>query len=191
MGLNREKRKPRKSQCQVIRLLPLILKLLNLRKTAIWWLLMWLSCPRRKIKVSVIVRTPSDEIRFYQYFKWKIQPSRVSTTLSLICFKGYSVTVRMHDIVLEEDMAHIKKENLGFYIFLGPNLLDVLMLPKKGPTNPVKIPLSTLISTDMIKIVAKTLGVDEIIVGSVSIPQYIILNGGLASYTQWITLFEH
>lgn len=43
----------------------------------------------------------------------------------------------------------------------------------------------------MVKIVAKTLGVDEQGVGSISIPQYIILNGGLASHNQWITLFEH
>ena len=28
-------------------------------------------------------------------------------------------------------------------------------------------------------------------IGSVSIPQYIILNGGLNTFTQWITLFEH
>ena len=28
-------------------------------------------------------------------------------------------------------------------------------------------------------------------IGSVSIPQYIILNGGLNTYTQWVTLFEH
>ncbi len=88
-------------------------------------------------------------------------------------------------------MKNVKKENLGFYVFLGLNLLDVLMLPKSGPTNPVKIPLSTLISSDMVRIVTKTLGVDEQIVGSISIPQYIILQGGLASYTQWITLFEH
>lgn len=104
---------------------------------------------------------------------------------------GYFVTIKLQDIVLEEDMQHIDKEKLGFYVFLGPNLLDVLVLPKSGPTNPVKIPLSTLISTDMVKIVAKTLGVDEIIVGSISVPQYIILNGGLNSYNQWITLFEH
>ena len=88
---------------------------------------------------------------------------------------GYQVTIRIHDIVLEEEMKNVKKENLGFYVFLGLNLLDVLMLPKSGPTNPVKIPLSTLISSDMVRIVTKTLGVDEQIVGSISIPQYIIL----------------
>jgi len=43
----------------------------------------------------------------------------------------------------------------------------------------------------MIRIVAKTLGPDEKIIGSISVPQHIILNGGLANYTQWITLFEH
>ena len=76
-------------------------------------------------------------------------------------------------------MVDINKEHIGLYISLGPKLLDVLVLPKFGSSNPVKIPLSTQISTDMIKIVAKTLGKDEIIVGSISIPQYIILNGGI------------
>ena len=101
------------------------------------------------------------------------------------------MTIRLQDIELEPEMQHINRDHIGFYIFLGPNLLDVLTLPKTGLSNPVKIPLSTLISTDMVKIVSKTLGVDEVIIGSISIPQYIILNGGLASYTQWITLFEH
>ena len=106
-------------------------------------------------------------------------------------YLGYFVTIRLEEIVLEEEFGNVNKELLGFYIFLGPKLLDVLTLPKNGPTNPVKIPLSTLISTDKIIIVAKTLGVDEVNVGSISIPQYIIINGGLGQNTQWITLFEH
>lgn len=93
--------------------------------------------------------------------------------------------------MLEERMKQIKKADLGFYIYLGKKLLDVLVLPAKGSTNPVKIPLSAQISQDMITIVTKTMGINEMIVGSISIPQYIILNGGLGSYTQWITLFEH
>jgi len=40
-----------------------------------------------------------------------------------------------------------------------------------------------MITTDTINIVAKTLGVDEVNIGSISIPQYIILNGGLGSHT--------
>ena len=32
---------------------------------------------------------------------------------------------------------------------------------------------------------------EEGTIGSVSIPQFIVLNGGLNTYTQWITLFEH
>jgi hypothetical protein len=88
-------------------------------------------------------------------------------------------------------MRSIRKEDLGFYIFLGKKLLDVLMLPSKGHSNPVKIPLSPLISEDKISIVTKSLGTGETNIGSISIPQYIVLNGGLASYTQWITLFEH
>ena len=43
----------------------------------------------------------------------------------------------------------------------------------------------------MVRIVAKTLGSDSTIIGSISIPQYIILNGGINTYQQWITLFEH
>jgi hypothetical protein len=88
-------------------------------------------------------------------------------------------------------LAHTNKQDIGFYISLGANLLDVVTLPIAGPSNPVKIPLSTLISTDMVKIVAKTMGANEQILGSISIPQFIIMNGGIASHTQWITLFEH
>jgi len=104
---------------------------------------------------------------------------------------AYSVTIRLEDVELEPEMKAIKKEDLGFYIFLGKKLLDVLMLPSKGSSNPVKIPLSPLISEDKITIVTKSLGVNETNIGSISIPQYIILNGGLSTYTQWITLFEH
>ena len=107
-------------------------------------------------------------------------------------FPGYYVTIRLEDIILEEEMEYINKEHIGFYIFLGQKLLDVLVLPKSGqPTNPVKIPLSTQISMDMVRIVAKQMGVDEVNIGSVSIPQHIILNGGLSSYRQWITFFDN
>ena len=101
------------------------------------------------------------------------------------------MTLRLEDVELEPEMKLIKKEDLGFYIFLGKKLLDVLMLQSKGPSNPVKIPLSPVMSEDKITIITKSLGANETSIGSISIPQYIILNGGLASYTQWITLFEH
>jgi len=65
-----------------------------------------------------------------------------------------------------------------------------LVLTPGGLSNTVKVPLSSTISTEKILIVTKTIG-DEYNVGSVSIPQHIVLNGGLNSYTQWITLFEH
>jgi hypothetical protein len=87
-----------------------------------------------------------------------------------LIFLAYSVTIRLEDVVLEPEMRFIKKEDLGFYIFLGKKLLDVLMLPSKGPSNPVKIPLSPLISEDKITIVAKSLGHNETNVGSISIP---------------------
>ena len=107
------------------------------------------------------------------------------------CFSAYSVTIKLEDIELEPDMKSIRKEDVGFYIFLGKKLLDVLMLPSKGASNPVKVPLSPVMSEDKITIITKSLGANETSIGSISIPQYIILNGGLASYTQWITLFEH
>ena len=88
-------------------------------------------------------------------------------------------------------MSFLMKENIAFYIFLGAKNIEVLTLQKAGPSNPVKIPLSTVITWDKIKIVAKSLGSDEINIGSISIPQYIILNGGLSQHTMWITLFEH
>ena len=45
-------------------------------------------------------------------------------------------------------------------------------------------------STDRITFICKGRGLLENI-GSVSIPQFIVLNGGLNTYNQWITLFEH
>ena len=102
---------------------------------------------------------------------------------------AYHVKVSVLDAVLEEEQAHIKLQDLGVYVYLGSKLLEILTI---GPNNnEAKVPLSTQISEDKITMVAKTLGADEIHVGSVSIPQYIVLNGGLNTYSQWITLFEH
>ena len=55
------------------------------------------------------------------------------------------------------------------------------MLVPGSHSNPVKIPLSSTISSDKIVIITKTVG-DEFSVGSVSIPQHIIQNGGLNTY---------
>ena len=52
------------------------------------------------------------------------------------------------------------------------------------------VPLSTEMSTDRITFICKGRDLPENI-GSVSIPQFIVLNGGLNTYNQWITLFEH
>lgn len=46
-------------------------------------------------------------------------------------------------------------------------------------------------STDTIRILVTNTDEEEVNVGSISIPQYIILSGGVGSHTQWITLFEH
>jgi hypothetical protein len=84
----------------------------------------------------------------------------------------YFVTIRLADCQLEqEDFGHLDKTDLAFYIYLGEKLIDVLTLnPNGGPSNPVKIPLSSTISSDKIVIMTKTLGQDEQQVGSISIP---------------------
>ena len=56
--------------------------------------------------------------------------------------------------------------------------------------SPVRVPLSTQISSEHINLICRRRGAPENI-GSVSIPQFIIINGGLNTYQQWITLFEH
>jgi hypothetical protein len=43
-------------------------------------------------------------------------------------------------------MSFLIKENIAFYIFLGAKNIEVLTLQKAGPSNPVKIPLSTVIT---------------------------------------------
>ena len=53
-----------------------------------------------------------------------------------------------------------------------------------------RVPLSTQISNEHITFICKGASLEENI-GSVSIPQFIVLNGGLNTYEQWITLFEH
>ena len=53
-----------------------------------------------------------------------------------------------------------------------------------------RVPLSSQISNERVTFVCKGRDLEENI-GSVSIPQFIIMNGGLNTYEQWITLFEH
>ena len=83
----------------------------------------------------------------------------------------------------------VKKNDIEVTIKLGSRCLSVQNLVE-SVDNQVKVPLSTQISEDKITFIAKAPQLDENI-GSVSIPQYIILNGGLNTYEQWITLFEH
>ncbi len=72
--------------------------------------------------------------------------------------------------MLEDHLAFLKKENIGLYVSLGPKLIDVLVLSARGPTNSIKIPLSLSPTTNLVKIMAKTLGNEELSIGSISIP---------------------
>jgi hypothetical protein len=58
------------------------------------------------------------------------------------------------------------------------------------PKQAVKVPLSTEIKMDTINFNVITEGFD-VNIGSVSIPQFIVINGGLGTFQQWITLFEN
>ena len=91
--------------------------------------------------------------------------------------------------MLEESMGDVKKESIEIKLRLGQKTLAEQKLLKSRDVL-TKVPLSTQISEDKIVIIATAPGLEENI-GSVSIPQYIILNGGLNTYEQWITLFEH
>ncbi len=46
-------------------------------------------------------------------------------------------------------------------------------------------------SREKLQLIVKSLGRDEFKVGSISVPQEIIFNGGESKYKQWITLFDH
>ena len=86
-------------------------------------------------------------------------------------------------------MENVKKEQIEIKIKLGRKVLAQQNLMESTQVL-TKIPLSTQISEDKIVIIVTSPNMSENI-GSISIPQYIILNGGLNTYTQWITLFEH
>ena len=86
-------------------------------------------------------------------------------------------------------MENVKKEQIEIKIKLGRKVLAQQNLMESTQVL-TKIPLSTQISEDKIVIIVTAPNMSENI-GSISIPQYIILNGGLNTYTQWITLFEH
>ena len=44
---------------------------------------------------------------------------------------------------------------------------------------------------NFIRVEATTTAESQLKIGSVSIPQHIVMGGGLASYQQWVTLFEY
>ena len=139
-------------------------------------------------ETSVNQTVTSSSMSHYTTSK-EIQPSKWANHLIQSCFVAYHVKIAVKDIVLEEHMKDIKKETIQIQLRLGQKTLAEHKLVK-GKDVLTKVPLSTQISEDKITLIATAPGLDENI-GSVSIPQYIILNGGLNTYEQWITLFEH
>ena len=99
--------------------------------------------------------------------------------------------ISAHDVILEEENAHVPKD-ISITVALGSKILDTLNI--KNPEKSVAVPLSKTITEDKIVICCYSsvpLVDGSHSLGSVSIPQYIILNGGLQTYSQWITLFEY
>jgi len=78
---------------------------------------------------------------------------------------------------------------LAFYISFGGKLLDVLVL--SSGQNTVKVPLISAESREKMHIIVKSLGKDEVKIGSVSVPQDIFFAAGESRHKQWITLFDH
>ena len=55
----------------------------------------------------------------------------------------------------------------------------------------MKVPLTGPESRDRVTIVVKSLGRDEVKVGSISIPQEVFYMAGESKHRQWVTLFDH
>ena len=100
--------------------------------------------------------------------------------------------ISFHDFVLEPENKHVKKKDIKIKVSLGSKTLDTLSL--LDAMKEVIVPLSNKLSEDKVIIVctsATPLYDGGFQIGSVSIPQQIIYNGSVGTYTQWITLFEH
>ena len=80
-------------------------------------------------------------------------------------------------------MRQLPKHKLCFAISYGQTSLQVPL--QQQATLPL-LPYDN----NFIRIEATT-AESQVRIGSVSIPQHIVLGGGLASYQQWVTLFEY
>ena len=92
----------------------------------------------------------------------------MSCTLIEILSVAYHVNISILDAVLEEEMAHVDKNNIEIRISLGARCLSVQNLVESTDIK-VKVPLSTQISEDKIQIIATAPEMEDNI-GSVSIP---------------------
>ena len=92
--------------------------------------------------------------------------------------------ISFHDIMLEPENKHIKKKDIKVRVSLGKKVLDTLTLIE--PQREVIVPLSNKLSEDKVTFMCQTTtplvdGAYQL--GSVSIPQTIIYNGGVGNYT--------
>ena len=97
------------------------------------------------------------------------------------------MTVGALDADLGEEFAFVERSQLAFYVSFGGKLLDVLVL--SAGQNAVKVPLTG--GLEKLSVIVKSLGRDEVKVGSVSVPQATLLGAGEGRHKQWITLFDH
>ena len=86
---------------------------------------------------------------------------------------------------------HIDISQLGFYVYLGPKIQDVLVISNEmgESSSQVKVSLNPE-SPDKLVIIVQTTD-KSCKVGSVSIPQDLFFFSGQSRHLQWITLFDH
>ena len=92
---------------------------------------------------------------------------------------AYEVLISANDVILESENAHVPKD-FQVTVSLGSKQLGTLSI--KNPEQSVAVPLSKTITEDKIVVCCYStvpLVDGSYSLGSVSIPQYIILNGGL------------
>lgn len=66
---------------------------------------------------------------------------------------AWTLRLKVEDIILEKH-SKIQKHHIGYFVFVGTALVDVLVFPERGCTNAVQIAISP--TSEIIKIVAKT-----------------------------------
>ncbi len=94
---------------------------------------------------------------------------------------AYHVKITVMDLKLEPEQQHIAMSDITTELKLGTRSLHTTNMERGKRPETTRVPLSSQISNERITLICKAKGLSDNI-GSVSIPQFIILNGGLNTY---------